>query len=805
MNMGFEKTIPSKITEYKIYDVDSQDELEKVAGDVDFPEGFVYDPDFLYMWIRIVSAGEYYGPNNNGDFFPEEELVAFWESFREAHAFNNHKNKHAEDAMGVIVTVRWNPVMKCVELLKGIDKKRAPELARGYLKGYMTDVSMGCKVPYTVCSVCGNKAARRSQFCDHVNKYRLQILGNGERVYEINYKPRFHDSSTVLTGAERVAKAFYIFTEPPANVAVSPFKKTAGLDGTIRFVRQNQQDMEKVAHFQENMHSLLKPEVTEKVASSSPMMRKIAELEKELTGKLLNVMSAPDSKKTPAMKQMLEVIKFLTEKRFDENTIRKIAASVKAIADENNIPKARAFSTLVGVAELMGIEFFPYELHQLLRHLTDAKLNSELNASEVEDDVVYPSAFAKGINRAVSDVGVMKDFEDPSSLLHLYNESALDHVGWNDDPVGFLDQIQEDDHMNFDPPVRLVKVIKKTLTPLMASRSQHPEHLMPRLSVILNGRRSIIGDASAKRDIEMLSNPVTSGDFLGRAAYNIYENMRPGLMMTRFVKEASKIDTELEKTAKKYEPKANIGLAPKNKVKKPGLSTGKLALMAIPTAFAASAFQKNRRENNRFLSDGENFVADHPGIVAGGSVLAGKPLSRAVAKATAKGGSAAKGAAEKITSPFTKMSDDQSFEGLLKIADQLPSGAFNAFEDNKVLEQYMRETNASGEEASAVKMATLLSFGGMEKEAFQIMDHYNIPTQEKGRFLKVAGEYLDGEMSKAAEDFTNNMIMSALGDTNPLARTLPGRVVDAYVFKKLNNLGSQNEVAQPKQPKLDSE
>ena len=217
--MGFDKNIPMAITEYKIYNVDTTEELEKVASidNIDFPDGFEIEPDFLYIWVRIVSAGEYYGSNNNADYFPEAELIEYWETFKNAHAFKDHKNKSVADAIGKIITVRWNDYMKCVEILKGIDTKRAAETARGYAKGYLDSVSMGCRVPYTVCSVCGNKARVRSEFCDHVRKYRNRYLANGERVYEINYKPKFHDSSTVLTGAERVAKAFYIcllYTSP---------------------------------------------------------------------------------------------------------------------------------------------------------------------------------------------------------------------------------------------------------------------------------------------------------------------------------------------------------------------------------------------------------------------------------------------------------------------------------------------------------------------------------------------------------------------------------------------------------------
>lgn len=781
MSMGFVKEIPSKIAEYKIFNVASTDELVKIASDVDFPEGFVYDPDFLYMWVRIVSAGEYYGPNKNGDYFPEDELVAYWETFNEAHPFKNHENKNVENAIGKIITVRWNPMMKCVELLKGIDRKRAPEIVRGYLKGYLTDVSMGCKVPYTECSICGNKARKRSEFCDHIKYNRLQYLGNGERVFEINFKPKFHDSSTVLNGAERVAKAFFIVNDPPANFIEPAFRKAASADGTVHYIRLSDYEMEKVAEAQDAIHPLLKEPTIEKLASETPMMRKIAELEKELTGKLLNIVSTPSKEKLPAMKQMLEVIKFLTDKRMDEKSLKNIAKSVKVVAKENNVSTSKAFATLIGIAELMGIELFPSELHTLLNELSDASLNGELSAGFSGDEPVYPSEYAKGIEKAIACVGGTKHFDDPSALLSLYDEAAHDHDGFTNDPIGFLSSVRDGHEMDSSPSTRMIKIIQSTLQPIVSFRSSKPEHLFPRLSVVLAGHRPLMGGADVRRDLDMLMDPVSPGDVLGRVAYNMYENMRPRLMGTRLIKVASEVGDGLEKSASE----------------KAGIGYGKAALIAVPSAYAASSFQKNRRENNRFLSDKENFIADHPGIIAGGAIVGGVPLSRAVHKAGRKGLEVASDAVDKVKAPFVKMADDQLFEGLVKVADSLPSGDFNVFGNHEVMRRYMTQTGANGEQASAVKMATLLSFGDMEKEASEIMDHFHIPNQEPGRFLKIAAGYLAEEMDKAAEDFTNNMILSAIGDTSPLARTLPGRAVDSFIFKKLGEIG------QPKKEKPD--
>ena len=64
-----------------------------------------------------------------------------------------------------------------------------------------------CKVPYDVCSICGNRAPTRAQYCEHAKYYLNKIWpATGQQVYVINTRPKFHDISQVLIGADRIAK-----------------------------------------------------------------------------------------------------------------------------------------------------------------------------------------------------------------------------------------------------------------------------------------------------------------------------------------------------------------------------------------------------------------------------------------------------------------------------------------------------------------------------------------------------------------------------------------------------------------------
>ena len=64
-----------------------------------------------------------------------------------------------------------------------------------------------CKVPFDICSICGNKAPTRKQYCNHA-RYMLGKIDpdTGKKVFVTNTMPKFFDISLVLIGADRIAK-----------------------------------------------------------------------------------------------------------------------------------------------------------------------------------------------------------------------------------------------------------------------------------------------------------------------------------------------------------------------------------------------------------------------------------------------------------------------------------------------------------------------------------------------------------------------------------------------------------------------
>lgn len=212
----------------------------------------------LYTLVSALGAGEFWGSNSNADWFgldallhvpPDWELMPSdqqklmgqrWQwgypTFYNAYAYQHHVNKDPQRAFGTVDYVLWDPRMKRVLLIVGIDRRKAQDLgANGVVdrieNGEYPDVSMGCKVPFDVCSICGETDLIRphlgkpheivkmhkqkpirgvstttQEYCQHLKFELNKIYPDGQRVMMLNVHPRFFDISFVFIGADKTSK-----------------------------------------------------------------------------------------------------------------------------------------------------------------------------------------------------------------------------------------------------------------------------------------------------------------------------------------------------------------------------------------------------------------------------------------------------------------------------------------------------------------------------------------------------------------------------------------------------------------------
>jgi intein/homing endonuclease len=166
--------------------------LEKTASSL-LPEVVRYidslrpRPDAVYNLVNAMGAGEYFGSNINGDYFPEAALMHRpdrWDgnpvidkirakdwpygfpTFYFAHPYAHHRNKDASRAFGEVELAAWNDRMKRVELVTRCDKDKCLQYGGAQvwdklIAGMFPDVSMGCKVPYDTCFPAGTLVRTR--------------------------------------------------------------------------------------------------------------------------------------------------------------------------------------------------------------------------------------------------------------------------------------------------------------------------------------------------------------------------------------------------------------------------------------------------------------------------------------------------------------------------------------------------------------------------------------------------------------------------------------------------------------------
>lgn len=138
-------------------------EIDRTAdGGVDLAAEIKKHPDALWIRVKAIEADE---ENDNGDYFSRDEILKSYKTFEGCPVFTNHENQKVEHAKGKVVLAEWSDEDNSVYCTMFIDREANPSLCRAIEEGYVTDVSMGTQVDFSVCSYCKNKAHTADQYC----------------------------------------------------------------------------------------------------------------------------------------------------------------------------------------------------------------------------------------------------------------------------------------------------------------------------------------------------------------------------------------------------------------------------------------------------------------------------------------------------------------------------------------------------------------------------------------------------------------------------------------------------------------
>lgn len=228
--------------------------LVKSAADSrisNFVSNLIPEPDKVYLHILAMGAGEFYGSNRNADYFPENNLIDYHKTFETspAHVFRNHINKNPEIALGKVICAVYNERMHRVELVVWIDKEKGYDVVQRLERGEFPATSMACKTPYDVCSICGNKAHTRQEYCEHLTGQLGRIYPDGRKVMAYNVAPlKFFDISIVIRPADVTSS---VLQKVASKESVSGSAELAEVEGLTEKVAAHKKLSELVKEIEE--------------------------------------------------------------------------------------------------------------------------------------------------------------------------------------------------------------------------------------------------------------------------------------------------------------------------------------------------------------------------------------------------------------------------------------------------------------------------------------------------------------------------------------------------------------------------
>lgn len=203
----------------------------------------------IYIRNESVHSDEIYGPNDNGDAFPSDELKNRYSSFVGSRVTFDHEEKL--ECGKVIDSVYIPPVTAgggvtsgdYVENFLAVNKKQAEALRPGsvqqIIEGSITDTSMGAIVAFTECSVCNHRAYTEDEYCLHITggKNRMVTAADGseKKVYERCFGVTFFEDAVIFPahlggiaggrGADRDAKMHDIVVAGKRDVIMAKLLK----------------------------------------------------------------------------------------------------------------------------------------------------------------------------------------------------------------------------------------------------------------------------------------------------------------------------------------------------------------------------------------------------------------------------------------------------------------------------------------------------------------------------------------------------------------------------------------------------
>jgi len=554
-------------------------------------------PDLIQVLLTALGAYEFWGQNVNGDRFRVPALTHEGEDYGYktfatfANYFTHHVNKDPALAKGRVLHAVWNDKGKRVELIVGINPSLDPEGAAAVDRGEDLTFSMGAKVPFDVCSICGNRAKTRAEYCDHLRYLMNQIDPvSNQLVGADNLYPKFFDISRVLIPADKTA---HIWTKVAS--ASNPYRLLGSAE--------------------------LAELPAGKLADTDYLLKRASE-QAETAKEKLSLKTATVSKKSSITKRVEVTVspeftdKLETSIPVSKALLQEISPSIPPAAIEHIAKNEVTLQQLLSTMALLGMEPKTDETEQILRAF-------QVKPEDINQMKLGPDHFHEGVSKGLLPFIPHRSFSRPVLVRRIVTlAKRLD--GGHPETVKKAEAIR--DLMATPPPSHAVSpgYLAGLAAALYALFGPHATGLAGGFGRVLANYPMLALPlaAGAIAGFKVLSAPSQTG------LYNI-DDSTMGLYnrnwQSRFADMQARPVTVIKTGAAKADPE----LAKKMFYGVPAIVLGSRILKAHEEA------HPEKRPNTI-----SHFIAHNPELLSAGLIgehLAGKPVSQRIGKAIESG------------------------------------------------------------------------------------------------------------------------------------------------------------------------
>jgi hypothetical protein len=331
--------------------------------------------------VHVIALGAYegIGQNRNGDLFKEAECLEHYKTFiksgskgkdgkYDGRALNrHHKNKPHDPKYGNIKAAAYNPEMKRIELIIGLDNDKCAEEIQQLENGKQINVSMAAKVASDVCTWCGHEAKDDRGRCEHIPNQIGELNKRGEMCGMDNIDPHWFELSIVGRPADRIGMSLKLASEYAPKLTSDYLKIYSDFSAP------------------REMQDFL---ISKKASDKRALVGKLAEMEKHLEG--IAVKGPKDSSEKYIAHEASKInhADSLSEETLDELRKQEPSKLLKVLA-ENGI----VFSPSEFVKYLFGDKLKDSSIIDKMKKRLPSGFSKMEEDEEVENDVVNNEKF----------------------------------------------------------------------------------------------------------------------------------------------------------------------------------------------------------------------------------------------------------------------------------------------------------------------------------------------------------------------------------------------------------------------------